>query len=194
MASPAPTPPTSVPWKRWFLPTLAITAALDLATKSWVFARHHEGERFHAWGETAYNSGVAWGLFGDYPLAVLALTVVLIPVLTVVWWRQFRREGAAANLAFGLILGGAVGNGYDRVMMGLHQHARMGDAPRPWPGFPGVRDFIRIDLNPIGIDYIWPNFNVADAAISVGFVLLVGLMLFATGPSPSRPTLDRAST
>lgn len=199
MATPAPTPPTCPPrpivWKRWFLPALVATATLDLASKAWIFARHHEGERFGIWCETAYNSGVAWGLFNGYPLAVLALTLVLIPVLAAVWWRQFRREGAVANLAFGLILGGALGNGYDRVMMGLHQHAQAIGAPQPWPGLPGVRDFIRVDLHPIGIDYTWPNFNLADAAISVGFVLLVGLMLFAAGPRPARPTtLDRAST
>jgi len=195
MAShPPPLPPRTPRWAPWFVPILVGTAACDLASKAWIFARYGEGERFGKWGELAYNTGVAWGLFGDYPLAVLALTLVLIPVLSVVWWLQFRREGAAANLAFGLILGGALGNGYDRVMMGLYQHARMSAAPMPWPGFQGVRDFIRIDLNMIGIDYIWPNFNIADAAISVGFIILVALMLFATGPAAPRPALDRAST
>lgn len=194
MPPPAPAPTAQPPWARWFIPVLLTTAVLDLVSKSYIFARYYDGQRFGAWGETAYNTGVAWGLFGDYPLAVLALTLVLIPVLTVVWWRQFRREGAAANVAFGLILGGAVGNGHDRVMMGLYQHAKASEAPMPWPGFQGVRDFIRIDLNMIGIDYVWPNFNVADAAISVGFVILVVLMLFASGPAASRPALDRVST
>ena len=194
MSSPTPVPTTTTPWARWFVPVLVVTAALDLWSKAWIFARFHDGERFAPWGEIAYNTGVAWGLFGNYPLAVLALTLVLIPLLTVVWWKQFRREGAAANLAFGLILGGALGNGYDRVMMGLYQYAQASNAPRPWPGFQGVRDFIRIDLNMVGIDYIWPNFNIADAAISVGFIILVALMLFAPGPAAARPALDRAST
>ena len=194
MSSPAPIPPITTPWARWFFPVLVLTTAADLASKAWIFSRYHDGERFGWWGETAYNTGVAWGLFGGYPLAVLALTLILIPLLAVVWWKQFRREGAAANLAFGLILGGALGNGYDRVMMGLYQHAKASEAPMPYPGFQGVRDFIRIDLNMVGINYIWPNFNIADAAISVGFVILVSLMLFASGPVAPRPALDRAST
>ena len=194
MSNSAPIAATKKPWARWFFPILVVTAVADLSSKAWIFARYHEGERFAPWGEIAYNTGVAWGLFGDYPLAVLALTLVLIPLLSVVWWRQFRREGPAANLAFGLILGGALGNGYDRVMMGLYQIAQTSNAPMPWPGFQGVRDFIRIDLNMVGIDYIWPNFNIADAAISVGFIILVALMLFATGPVAPRPALDRAST
>jgi len=193
MSSPVPIPAPKPSWAPWFVPALVVTAVADLATKAWIFARFTDGERFGWWGEITYNTGVAWGLFGDYPL-VLALTMVLIPVLTWVWWRQFRREGRAANLAFGLILGGALGNGFDRLMMGLYQYAKASGAPGPLPGFQGVRDFIRIDLNMVGIDYIWPNFNIADAAISIGFIILVALMLFAPGPAPSRPALDRSST
>jgi lipoprotein signal peptidase len=205
--APPPTVPRSTTdaairpgWLPWFLPALVATAVVDLASKAWIFARYPEGARFSWWGEIAYNTGVAWGLFGDYPLGVLALTLLLIPVLVLVWWRQFRHEGRGANLAFGLILGGAVGNGYDRVMMGIHQHAlaeaRSGpaDASAPLPGLQGVRDFIRIDLNMVGIDYIWPNFNIADAAISLGFIILVALMLFAPGRTAAPRAVERAST
>ncbi len=160
-------------WAPWFLPAALITAVVDLWSKAAVFARYPEGTSFSWWGETTYNRGVAWGLFGQFPGAVMVLTLLLIPVLGWVWWRQFRLTGAAANLAFGCILGGAVGNGWDRMMTRV---------VGPAGGYSGVRDFIRIDLNGVGIPYIWPNFNVADAGISVGFIILVSLVLFKPTP------------
>jgi signal peptidase II len=70
------------------------------------------------------------------------------------------------NLAFGLVLGGALGNAIDRVAFRL---GRLG----------GVRDFIHVDLgfwplNP------FPTFNLADSGITVGFALLVLLSLRTT--------------
>jgi lipoprotein signal peptidase len=101
-------------------------------------------------------------------MAVTLATVCLIPVLMLVWWTAWRQQGRIANLAFGAVLGGAIGNAYDRVMTAL---------VGPTGGYQGVRDFIRIDLRMLGIDYVWPNFNVADAAISTGFAVLVLLSL-----------------
>lgn len=183
-ATPDPTtPPRPYRWHAWFVPALVATAVLDLVSKEYLFRRYAEGETFSWWGELTFNTGVAWGLFGRHPEYVLILTLVLIPVLGWVWWKQFRREGRLANLAFGLILGGALGNGYDRLMMGV-----IG----PEGGFKGVRDFIRIDLNMVGIDYVWPNFNIADAGISVGFALLVVLMAVAPRPTPAAPATGRS--
>lgn len=161
----APAPSTEpVAWKRWFLPALISVLVADLVSKAVIFARYDEGQDVAWWCELAWNPGVAWGLGGAFPGAVLALTLILIPILTAVWWYTYRREGAPANLAFGLILGGALGNAYDRVMTAL-----VGEAG----GYQGVRDFIRIDLRILGIDYTWPNFNLADSAITVGFILLI---------------------
>lgn len=101
---------------------------------------------------------------GGAPTVVLILTLILIPTLIAVWWFTYRRDGWDSNLAFGLILGGAVGNAYDRVMTAV-----VGSAG----GYKGVRDFIRIDLRLLGIDYTWPNFNVADSAITIGFIVLL---------------------
>ncbi|MBA3684745.1 MAG: signal peptidase II [Planctomycetes bacterium] len=160
-------------WAPWFWPVAIAVAVLDLWSKAVIFARYPSGAQFSWWGETTYNTGVAWGLFGSYPHAVTVLTLLLIPALAVVWWTQFRTTGRPANLAFGCIIGGAVGNAWDRVMTSL---------VGPAGGYSGVRDFIRIDLHGIGIPYVWPNFNVADAAISTGFVILVSLVLFKPMP------------
>jgi signal peptidase II len=60
-----------------------------------------------------------------------------------------------AGLAFGLILGGALGNLIDRVMFG-------------W-----VIDFIHLWVRVGDRSWAWPDFNVADSAITVGACLLI---------------------
>jgi signal peptidase II len=152
------------PWTRWFVPALLVVLVLDQVSKEWIFSFPDE-RGFPAWIARSYNTGVAWGLGNSMPLVVTLITALLIPVLVVVWWRQFRPLGPWENLAFGAVLGGALGNGIDRV---LTQFGRL----------EGVRDFVMVDLRVVGIDYIWPTFNVADAGISCGVVLLVMLSLF----------------
>ena len=169
--SPHPVPPGTgvmVRWQRWFWPFLLLTLGADQLTKSWLFQLP---SGFPDWLERSYNTGVAWGVLRDWPGAVTALTVILVPVLTAVWWRHFRPAGAIENLAFGAILGGALGNGLDRF------RAYFG-------GLQGVRDFIMVDLHPLGIGYVWPTFNVADAGISVGFVLLAAVALAKPKTAP----------
>jgi lipoprotein signal peptidase len=176
-----PTPPLRPLPSGWlwaFAGPLLAVAVVDLASKSYLFSRYSEGDDLAWWCELAWNPGVAWGIGGSAPTIVLALTLVLIPVLVAVWWFGYRRESRWANIAFGLIMGGAVGNAHDRVMTAL-----VGEAG----GYKGVRDFIRIDLRLLRIDYTWPNFNVADSAITIGFVLL--LLLPWISRSPRQRTL-----
>jgi len=158
-AAPAPSPR----WALWFFPLMLAVLVADQVTKYWLFSLPRDAD-LPRWLERTINPGVAWGVFGDSPQAVVAMTLALIPLLVWVWWRHFRLAGRIENVAFALILGGALGNAWDRVSA-------------PWrPAFDGqrgVRDFIFIDLNVIGIDYEWPNFNVADSGICVGFILLV---------------------
>jgi len=157
-------------WGRWFWPALVGSLLADLVSKWAVHAaliRHWDHPSWITW---AYNPGVAFSLFAGHPEYVTVLTLVLIPVLAAVWWRGPRREGRWQNLAFGLILGGALGNAVDRVWAQVGQLA-------------GVRDFISVDLgfwpfNP------WPTFNLADSAICIGFVLLI-VLSFRSQPRPS---------
>lgn len=163
---PAPTAPSR--WTVWFWPALIATLVLDLVSKYAVFAR--SGSALPSWMELHYNTGVAWSLFAEHPEFVAGLTAALIPLLAWVWWTGYRKLGWPENLAFGMILGGALGNGYDRAlaMFGV------------WPG---VRDFIHVDLNLIGIPYIWPTFNLADSGITAGFILLL-IRAFVPAPKP----------
>ncbi|MCK6488727.1 MAG: signal peptidase II [Planctomycetes bacterium] len=155
-----------VPWLRWFLPALIATLVLDLATKELLFTLWRVGDHPHALIWLAYNQGVAWSMGSSMPALVLAVTLLLIPALTWYWWRTYRLAGVWENLAFGLVLGGALGNAIDRIAFRL---GRLG----------GVRDFIHVDLgfwplNP------FPTFNIADSGITVGFALLVLLSLRTT--------------
>lgn len=94
------------------------------------------------------NSGGAFGLGRSAPWVFAGATVLVSVVIVFVSFRLDRRPLA---LALGLILGGALGNLTDRILNG--------------PGLSGsVIDFI--DLQ------VWPVFNLADASIVVGAILL----------------------
>lgn len=153
----------------------AVTLVLDLATKAWVFhdaSGRTGGELLRAlavrwadWSlvEPRINRGVAWSMLDGLPGLVVGLTVVLVPVLILIYWRGYRRSPRLVeHLAFGAIIGGALGNAFDRLWGLL-----------PGAAVDGVRDFIHVDLRLVGIPYTWPTFNLADSGITVGFVLLV---------------------
>jgi signal peptidase II len=171
---PAASPNQSLPvaWVPWFAPALVATLVLDLATKAWIFALPPES--LPTWLAHHYNTGVAWSIGSGSPWLVTGLTLVLIPVLGWLWWRHYRPEGRLPNLAFGLILGGALGNAVDRVA------ARLGHME-------GVRDFIVADLHHIGIPYVWPTFNIADSGITVGFAVLLILAALPAAKPRSPP-------
>jgi signal peptidase II len=100
------------------------------------------------------NSGAAFSLFQGFTpvLAVLAV------VITVVLVRAVRRaEDRLSVVALALVLGGAAGNLIDRI-------ARS-------PGFleGAVIDFVKVGS--------FPTFNVADSAITIGALLLIGSLL-----------------
>jgi len=82
----------------------------------------------------------------------------------VLLWRQ-RRALTITGIALSLILGGAVGNLWDRVASGR------------------VVDFLLFYVK----QYQWPVFNLADSAIVVGAALLVIEILFYKSPTEQRP-------
>lgn len=94
------------------------------------------------------NQHGAFGLFGDSPALLIAMAAVVLAV----FWLSFRdraRDSTVVRVAFGMILGGAIGNIVDR----LH--------------YKFVIDFIDFYK-------IWPNiFDVADSCITAGVILLI---------------------
>ena len=103
------------------------------------------------------NPGAAFGILADgspwLRSAVLigVSSLVLVFVVLALWGRTTSFNGAWARAGLGLVLGGAAGNLYDRVVHGT------------------VTDFIEVYHG----TWSFPAFNVADSAITVGAVLLL---------------------
>jgi signal peptidase II len=133
--------------------TAAVVFALDRMTKLWVEAALAGRPPIEIVpGVLSFNyttnSGGAFGLGRSAPWVFAGATVLVSVVIVFVSFRLDRRPLA---LALGLILGGALGNLTDRILNG--------------PGLSGsVIDFI--DLQ------VWPVFNLADASIVVGAIVL----------------------
>lgn len=98
------------------------------------------------------NTGAAWGMFQGLGL-ILALFAVVTIVMIFFFRRMLSLHLISMQLTFGLLIGGILGNLYDRVTIGH------------------VVDFIDIHL-PF---YRWPAFNIADSAICVGVFLYIFL-------------------
>lgn len=149
------------------LAVAAAVLAIDRATKVWVVERLDLAGRLRIevadpWLNLtmAWNHGVNFGLFDLGPAGrpwLVGLTLAIVAAL-LVWARRTR--GAAA-LGVGMIVGGALGNAWDRMRWGA------------------VADFINMSC--CGFDNPFA-FNVADAAIFAGAMLLV---LFAGDGAPA---------
>lgn len=148
-------PPAAAGHRRAALALAVATTvlALDQLTKAWALSALSSGP-LPLWGplrlRLTSNRGAAFGLGGDV-VPYLALAAALVVLVVVLRGRLATRRLLA--VALGLVLGGAVGNLVDRVL-------------RPPGGLRGaVVDFVDLQF--------WPVFNLADAAITVGCVLLV---------------------
>jgi signal peptidase II len=159
----------------WRAPLLAISAliiALDRVTKMWVDKHVIEGDGIvvipHIFRIThVLNGGAAFSLFNNAPeqrtrwiltaVSLLAATAVLIAIL------RIGRRFSATALALALILGGALGNAWDRIQYKM------------------VTDFLEVYI----VHYHWPDFNVADSAIVCGGILLFLGAFFDSNKEPA---------
>lgn len=165
------------------LTVAAILVALDLWSKAAVFGwlgprpaglvhDAHGHPRWHLLGDwltfmLSYNPGMAWGL-ELVPTWVLVAGRCAAAAFLV--WMVATLPAARRLLSWALVLvlSGAVGNLYDNLFTPPRREgARFGE----------VRDFIDVYF-PVW-DWHFPTFNVADACISVGAVLLLAVSLFA---------------
>lgn len=144
-------------WKRR-LPLLIVAAVvlvIDQVTKALVRAKMELGESIPAEGKFRFTYSTNEGSVFGLPLNSTFLLVMGIVVVIAVVWVYFRYLSAARltlRIGLGLLLGGAMGNLIDRIRFGE------------------VTDFIDVRL---WGNYHWATFNVADAALSTGIVVLL---------------------
>ena len=104
----------------------------------------------------AWNTGISYGLFQQtgpfWQWALLALKVVAVALL-LTW--LVRTRSRLSGLALGLIVGGAIGNGIDRLVHGA------------------VMDFVLFHITAATWTFQWYVFNLADAAIVAGVIGLI---------------------
>lgn len=177
-----------------FLAVAAAAAGLDLVSKRLVFDRlgmPGTGERIDLAPpllvlETNLNEGALFGMGQGLSFVFAGVSVVAIAGIVAMMCRAATRTDRWLVLALGLIVGGIVGNLYDRLgLPGLVWHA-----PPERAGTPvhAVRDWIHVVI-PRVID--WPIFNLADSWLVAGAGLLLILSL-RPAPPPETPTVSAA--
>ena len=145
----------------WLLLISVAAVALDRITKIWVSAHvpyggaipvidhvlrishwTNDGAAFSLFASSALPQTVRWVLVAFASLAALVVLLLMI--------RLGNRLGIV-TVALALILGGAIGNVYDRIVYG------------------SVVDFIEVHI----VHYHYPDFNVADSCVVIGACLLL---------------------
>jgi signal peptidase II len=175
---------TAVSVRRAVLTLAAVAAgviALDVLTKEWATGALEGHEPMRLLGGALYfsftrNSGAAWSLGSDY-----TFIFPIIAACVAVWigWTARRLRSLPWAVAFGLVLGGALGNMVDRIFRtpgGISGH---------------VVDFISL-FDPYGQRF--PIFNIADMALTCGVVLAVLLEFSGRMRDGTRMTKVRAET
>lgn len=162
------------------IPLVAVgiaAAVLDLATKWRVFASYPLYSDHPVLGDLlsirpVYNQAGpwSWGHGLDFLRWVLpVVSLVAVGVIGRIWWQTDPRD-RVKSLGLVLILGGAAGNLWDRVIYAF-------DADF------GVRDFILVKGVWFGGNF--PAFNLADTWITIGVVFVAWRLMFEMKPGPA---------
>ncbi len=147
------------------LVVLATTLALDLGSKAWAWNNLRRGRPVMVIDPLlefsySFNLGAAFGFLNEASWSRFFFIAVTLLALGYMAWlaRTLPTRRAYGFVAVGLIAAGAAGNLHDRLL-------RANDG-----GYYGVVDFIKVNY-PWGGS--WPTFNVADALLLVGVVILL---------------------
>jgi len=136
-----------------FFSVISGTLLVDLLTKYLTEGR----------GASIHNAGIAFGLFANARVFFIIANLILTALAIVAWYFFVIKEhtkffGAGfilVNIGFSLFISGAIGNLYDRIVLGY------------------VRDFISIPFFP-------PIFNFADVCLTVGTIFLVTVFIMGS--------------
>jgi signal peptidase II len=139
----------------------ALVILLDRLSKAWIVRHLPEGDNIPIWDHIfrlshVRNPGAAFSLFTEsqHPLLthqLLAWFSILAGAVIVVLIFLYGRRCTPTTFALALVLGGTIGNLWDRLRYGM------------------VTDFLEVHI----VHYHWPDFNVADSCIVIGGILLI---------------------
>jgi signal peptidase II len=155
-----------------------LVIVLDLASKalaSSLLVLHEPVPVFPGFNITLmHNTGAAFSFLSEesgWQRWFFTLIAIAVSAGIVIWLRRLSRDQRWLAAALALILGGALGNLYDRLTLGY------------------VVDFIQVYYG----KWSWPAFNIADSAICVGAVILVVDSLWGSGKSEKSAKMEEHS-
>jgi len=162
-------------WRGWLLALSALIVVLDRITKLWVSKHVGIGDVIivipHYFAIShVMNPGAAFSMFTDSPhpdrtrWLLTGFSLIVAAIVLIILLRIGRRLTLTA-VSMALVLGGAIGNVWDRFAYGT------------------VIDFLEVHI----VRYHWPDFNLADSAIVIGGILL---LIDSLRPRKSDPNAD----
>ena len=141
----------------------AVVIALDLGTKDIADTTLNYGDPHSILPvldmTLLYNTGAAFSFLAQaagWQRWLFVLIAIAVSIMLTVWLKRTDKAQWWLGMGLALILGGAIGNLYDRIVQGY------------------VVDFISVHYNA----YYFPAFNLADTAITIGAALLIIDMIF----------------
>ena len=139
------------------------TVALDQLTKIYIRDAIPLGGRTEAWPgvfhlSNVQNFGAAWGALSGQKALLIFITVAVLAG-AIYNAKRVAQHGVLPALALGFIVGGALGNLYDRLVFGH------------------VTDMIDFDTS-LRVLATFPVFNLADAALTLGVILMMIQVFF----------------
>ena len=141
-----------------------IVVIADQVTKAWIRANLAPGQILFDVGIFRiihiYNTGAAFGIFRGHSSTLLIVAIIGIIVILILVFIMRRHwpflNSMLVRAGIGLVLGGTIGNNlFDRIRLGH------------------VTDFIDFK--------VWPAFNIADASVTVGVIIVAYCIIFRSG-------------
>ena len=147
--------------KNWIkiIVTIVLVLVADLVTKHFLFNVNDFNliPNVISIASNGGNTGAAWGVFSGKTLTLAIVSIGMI-ALFFVFNHFVKKKNTWYCISFGFVIGGALGNLVDRLVLRY------------------VRDFIFLDFFPT-----FPVFNLADSFLCVGAIMLAIYILFMTG-------------
>lgn len=143
----------------------------DRITKNFFYTHFSQGQSTPFLGDLlrftlVFNKGAAFGTMQEKSTFLIFISFLILSFLIVFLFKN-KNEHPAMRTGITLIISGAAGNLYDRIIYGH------------------VIDFIDVDIPDIISGFTrWPVFNIADSCITIGIIIIIIFTLFNRQEKP----------